>query len=1308
MTPDTVQKENCPAKQPYVTETQETKLQSRQAKVASAPLKPIFENNPGPSPIPPSPAYMPPAAGPSSELPNEFLASPAYFMSPVTTVLESAGQGANDISVHDLIEAYNMISNRIRSQIRVILADEAPRPALVPLQECSRQLGEALRRDLKRVREEPFFDARRTSSIEGSFQRSISMNEEETRVSRDLALLAHQVLRLISEIFAFSPLYSIFSTNDLRSILNELLALGLAPFIPDPTSRRTWTLVVWVLSVQDLPSAVLLPAIRQIVSVLKRAMEGRIGKDQAKLDSFKASSQLLKQYPSLFISPLLDIFPCLLQHLVADSSIIRVQAVNALGRFALAKTSTLLTANSCHAAFRDALSAFITPQLKSGQPARLRNFVTAALLSANPAHPAHSPFWVVQLLASCVVLLDYSFFSNPRALKLTLQSLEQLAGHKQKLVSALHPYLWKCLIWVFTRLPAQNEGDDIRDSVFMILKQDLRGDIGLALVISLLGTIPGDHTRDTSDSVSKVLKVVGDMVASNKLLLQAEGIALLTKLLYGPTLPTMLASAQHLDLLVPQLFDGSLVQSKPDNVISTIRSLGRLDINQVRQLSDAEILHHWDALADLWGRATKASLSPEFDTIKLDPPHLSMTEYRQNLLHGWQSLLLSPSDLTQGYAHLTTPAPFSGKITALLCSFNVPAESADAQVRQLRLISSMWHTMTNVFQPDKLAAPAETILGAVLKQRYELTNESVRCMWAELCHELMSLGLASSVDVVRAQGGAQTPTDVQRHLWISAAKSCGKSRNPASWMDLAYLLSIPLGVWSMTPEEGEIWEKLLRTALASDKTVRPTMVVEHVLENVKEGRRCSESPEEFLTLLSYFDFDGRTVLPEGVFSIVANAVDILYPHKVSVPTSLQLIRRLRDIIQSAPLVLALPLLLALQNSVCKWLEDDQNVLVGDVRKEVIQCLFLAPLSAIQDLEPSGETLVSISPFLATVADPDAFERFWRVTYHNRDEFYEFYPENLKTSLRAFADIFGGSLAGALARENHSQMESSCALDSQPSRAVPSSSLDYYADVSRYPLDADAIGMDHTSLMANENTVSTVQGPPPPSILQAVPRDQLKPIPSAALEQLQEYSSRLDESNVLDLSSRESLPVSFHSAGIIHGDTPRYSSQQNSRALSERPSLKRGIAVDDAPILKRRKTSPSSASFNNAIASSSRRAGGSISEPASRREPVVLSGHAVSEASVSLKRKGKRRLILDYVDVPPFEGSRKRREVNSLPTPSPSLRQHPAHQPKTPPGDEEDYASWEAGLSISDLEHVQHMSGDVIETCTPPITKARRR
>jgi hypothetical protein len=471
----------------------------------------------------------------------------------------------------------------------------------------------------------------------------------------------------------------------------------------------------------------------------------------------QASTHLLKQYPSLFISPLLAIFSCILEHLIADSAAIRVQAVNALGRFALAKLNILSTANSCHASLTATLTTFVnsqTSKLKSVQSQlRLRPLVNAALSARNPSHPADSPFWAVQLLASFVILLGDSVFSNPRALKFILQSLEQLAAHKQKLVTRLHPYVWKCLVWVFSRLPAPNDdGEDTRHPVFLVLKQELRGGIGLALILSLLGTAPNDGSWDTSESVTKVLEVVKDMMASSDRLVQAEGIALLTQLLYTPTLPTTSAGTQS-DVLVPQLFDGSIVQSKPDSVVSTIRSFPRLNPSQVRQLSDSEILHHWDALANLWVRATNISLGQEFDELKLGRPYLSVSEYRQNLLHGWQSLLLMPSDLTQGFAHLTTQDPFASKIAALICSFIAPAETVDAQVHRLVLIRKMWRTMTNVFQRDWLSWPAETVLGAMLKQCYNLAEEPIRNAWADLCSELLSLGLPSAVGVVRGSFG---------------------------------------------------------------------------------------------------------------------------------------------------------------------------------------------------------------------------------------------------------------------------------------------------------------------------------------------------------------------------------------------------------------------------------------------------------------------------------------------------------------------------------------------------------------------------
>ncbi|KAJ7016203.1 hypothetical protein C8F04DRAFT_1164189 [Mycena alexandri] len=1262
----TVQKENFLSKELRTTWTAQEKHRPP-AKVASAPLKSILKNT---STVIPS-SYMPPAA----KAPIDgALASPAYFMS----------AAENATGVHG-----------IRTQIRGILSAEATLPALTSLAECCHQLSEVLRRDLIRTREEPFPQSRRTSFKLDSIQ-SISELDEEIIIARDLALLSQQVLRFLSDIFSFPALHSIFSTNDLRLILGELLVLGSASYLPSPSSQRTWTLLVWILSVQTLPSAVLSPVKREIVTVLKRAVDGEIGKGQAKLDALQASSQLLTQYPSLFISPLLAIFPCILQHLIADSAIIRLQAVNALGRFALAKINTLSTsANSCHASIAETLTTFIntqTSKLKSIQSElRLRPLITAALTTRSPKNPADSPFWVVQLLASFVVLLGDSVFSNPRAIKLTLQSLQEIAVHKQKLVKCLHPYVWKCLVWVFSRLPISTD-DKTRDSVFLTLIQDLRGGIGLALILSLLAVAPNDGSCDTSDSVKRILEVVKDMMSNGEPNTQAEGVALLTQLLYTPTPPTAPAAPYKFNILVPQLFNGSLVPSKGDNVFTTVRNLERLDPGQVRQLTDAEILHHWDALADRWVKATNISLSPGFEALKLKTPYLTTLEYKQNLLHGWQSLLLMPSDLTQGFAHLTTQEPFATKIGALICSFIAPSESSEAQVQRLVLVRKMWRTMTNVFQRDWLSSLAETVLVAVLKQGYNLADEQIRGAWAELCSELISLGLPSAVGIVREQGEAQMPAELQKQLWLLAVKSIGKSDAPAPWMDVAYLISIPFGAWSMTKSEIDIWNRLLKAAMRNADLNQATLFVEYVFENIKDLHRLSDSPNELATLLSHVNLAGRTGLPQVTISALVKVLNDLYP-QVLAPISLQIIQRIRDIILSAPSTLALPLLLELQDSICKWLEDDANVLGEDARREITECLFSAPLSTIHGLEPSGKNLVLISRFLATVADADAFEKFWRVTYHGRDEFYDLYPESIKTSLRAFTDVFGGSLAADLSMENHSQMESSCAPDSQSSQAIPTNSLDYYADESRYPLESDTLAMGDTRFMDVADGSASTARPPSSPIQPATsppatsPPPRAQPVFSAALDQLQDYSSRLDESSVLSI-----VNASASSHSTVRGKTPQALSQSNS---STRSSKRVRTGVDDTSASKRRKTSPEIEFIppeSNAVAVPSRCAGESISEPVSRRPSVGLSDHALSQPiPSSRKREGKRKIVLECVQIPTYQESKRRRLEFSLPTPSPSFRPPPPRQPN-PPDDEEDYDSWEASLSIAQVQHVQHELG----------------
>lgn len=75
--------------------------------------------------------------------------------------------------------------------------------------------------------------------------------------------------------------------DDLRAIFSELLVLGATESIPSPASQRTWTFIMWILSVQNLPPAVLSSVKREIASVIKRAIEGQMGTDQAKLNGIK-------------------------------------------------------------------------------------------------------------------------------------------------------------------------------------------------------------------------------------------------------------------------------------------------------------------------------------------------------------------------------------------------------------------------------------------------------------------------------------------------------------------------------------------------------------------------------------------------------------------------------------------------------------------------------------------------------------------------------------------------------------------------------------------------------------------------------------------------------------------------------------------------------------------------------------------------------------------------------------------------------------------------------------------------------------
>ncbi|KAF7314420.1 GLOBIN domain-containing protein [Mycena kentingensis (nom. inval.)] len=1375
-------------------------------KLAPRPLKSILKNS---TLIPFPSAPMPPPVAPSSEPQTEALACPDYFISAAIALFEYGGLEGDNLSIHDLIEAYASLSNRIRSQIKRLLANSEV-PAFVPLKPRAFELGDAIVRDLKRARQEPFnAGAASWNPLDSSVQREA----EQERVSRDLVELGHYVMRFVSEIFSFAPLSALFPAHDLRTFLDEILAFGTVPSIPNPSSRRICSFVVWTLSAQNLPSEALLPVPRPLVSMLQRALDGQLGNESTPLDALKAVTKLLKQSATDFLDPLSPLFSSILQHLVSEAANVRLHAVNALGRFALAKLQAPAE-SKCHSLFGTALADFLNSQSvrrRSSQiQSRLRSFIDAALTTHNPPHPAASPFWVVQLLASVVILLETEFFSNPAILKLTLESLRVVGSHKQHMVVGLHPHVWKCLIWAFSALPV--EQDKTREAAFRILKQELRGDIPFAFVHAFLAPAP----QLRADAVPKVLEVAQELLASQDRKMNAESVAIVAQLLYSPpsTAPPAFA------LVSPQLLGGGLLQPSKQKVIAVARSLPRCDVRQVRQLSDTEVLSNWDTLADLWRQTTKLCTDRALEGVVL---HAPIQEYEDALvIHAWPTLLLAPSEMTQNDAHLTTPDAFlgSGKFSSLIHSFldDLPVEP-ERQRERLQLVRKLLRGMRNTFDLERILPTAEAVLGVVLKQQFGLENEDVKGAWVQLCSELMEAGAPGGEAVFRVH--VSLSEEVQRRLWNLAATQAE---------DMVYLLSIPIGVWTFTKDEEDTWETLLRASFTRDASLRPSVVVGRIIQQVGDWQRFRRSLPELLYLLSFYDLEDCNTLPTGVIGIVQRVLDDLYSDAGDLDVALQLIRRTQDLFASCPAPLLFPLVLSLRDTMIMWLEDDRALLKDkDGAPEIVaRTFYTVPFRELAKagIKPTVKNLHSIEPILIILSDARAFEEFWRATFHGHDELVGQYSDTLKAHLQAANDVnLASSLAQAIPPEPHSAHEDMIVFETPVDLSVQSA--DYHADVSRYPVADDTIGMatriqpawdeEEEEDAASNHSNSTVRRAPrrvspdaAPRVDHTTDRKEIFHVPPALHHQASDpWSAQITPQRLSAPTRFESPPTSpahllFHpfGSGFItsivpggdenkslrrrdsfassvgsfasvpevsissdHAKSPKGKhKRQNDTASLAKPRKKgRTEAInavagpsrlpDSPPPAKRRKISkvptprtvagPSRLSavdspsptkrhrIGKAPASAISVARDLISESPGRRASVRLSKRAITaEPSISMSvslsqqparrstRKGKEkavkpeptpspRFVLECVEVPTYaeyQQTRKRKRdkereqqkimENSLPTPSPSLRSRPA---STPVGaleedEQEDYASWEAGISISELREVQDSLG----------------
>ena len=298
----------------------------------------------------------------------------------------------------------------------------------------------------------------------------------------------------------------------------------------------------------------------------------------------------------------------------------------ALSGFTLAKLRSPTISNYLRGRIFEIVQSYIDGQTSRrnslGSDIRLPAVFQAALAGEESFWEEKGPSFAISVTSCLIVLLDYSFYSSPRSLKLIFSVFARCSCHHQKFIRAFQPHMWKLAIWAFSRIPTTvtNENDeteistflDVRDRAYLILRQDLRHGLGTTLVTALLNTGEPEEDREgATNDVQKALECATALVDSDNVSEIREGYAILCRFMSGIGIPPSSLRSDDLESPIiapyPALIDGSLLGSS----VGSIAILPRASSieQQVRPLSETEASMHWEMLSKIWVSLVQQFLS---------------------------------------------------------------------------------------------------------------------------------------------------------------------------------------------------------------------------------------------------------------------------------------------------------------------------------------------------------------------------------------------------------------------------------------------------------------------------------------------------------------------------------------------------------------------------------------------------------------------------------------------------------------------------------------------------------------------------
>ncbi|KIY45181.1 hypothetical protein FISHEDRAFT_76855 [Fistulina hepatica ATCC 64428] len=963
-----------------------------------------------------------------------------------------------EASLRDLIEAYSILAARLRQCVEMTTNTDKSWPLLEPIRNDTGAFVAALVRDLAHAFEEPGTlddnDALKVAQLPTPTKSPCkkSMSAEQVKQSRDLATVAHAVLKLLAVLFTFPALLH----PELGDILTQVLALPLAPSLPTLNSRKTCALAIHVLQVQRLPKSALLPAKDRIAYAIRRGIDGELGKEGKKgavTDGLRAIHDLSMEQPAVFVPAFNTILESLLENLLVPGVNVRLQATHALGGYAYG--SSMIQSSDVHKSIAESVAEFImTPSQvlsssSSSQKSNDSDIVRAlrmALDNESPMHVTQGPVWAVIVLSSFIVLLGPAIFTNSNVHDIIWSLIRHgLRDGRSPPMRSLFTILWRALIWAFFHPGYPGATNDARlweeeeDRHWIRMRQVLEFGNGGNLIAALFGSSAFLSER----TLRKTFGVLESMVARPST--RKSAVRVLGRLLEAGAEPEKVSkdcgkndsTVWDLQRLLPvSLFSAlpgllSVVGFTAESLREPFNELlyECPDETAIRPFAKDDFVQQgWiiDRMLDVWYKS--------FNGIPIDLdrfPNFSHKTILERLIRIKLECHNADGDdeeITSFFMKVVNTLILVLEDNRVVVA--VPKGEGDGTARKLTtgrlksvVVTSCWSSVRNLAPRELLNRPARVLLTWLVNADgmcYPPAGQ-IHGIWSDFCASVLAV---CDVDLLREFWSLGLfkpkawPAPIRQFVWTRFAQ-IWKAMESTTWEQTAMLLAVPFtskSGWESSLDP-DLWKECLQHACrqAMDFSGFDSGVVSDFIAETIFQDYCPTMTRALFRagdlLLSNLDMAAVSEGPTYVWEIVNEALQCGYPPDANTMLpSAWMLQSLRRVLQDCTADMLSGLLQSLENGLSTWIADECDIWTAEHYVYHWIPLYEDILNAIRYWLPrSIDMLRSVSGLLHSAfigrhhkdsPFAEAFKDFW-ISYTDELEApAEGWPADLQACLEA--------------------------------------------------------------------------------------------------------------------------------------------------------------------------------------------------------------------------------------------------------------------------------------------------------------------